>query len=107
MTRRLGLAISAFLALTACGSGSEKATLQKNTIACKLRQDFVNFQTMYATGDERNFLQTYQNAMQSGSCKRYLAQTDILVDKSEKVGGRKYSCIRVAEEASCYWMEEL
>jgi hypothetical protein len=107
MTRGLGLVLGTFLVLTACGSQSQQATLGKNTIACKLRQDFINFQTMVAQGDDQQLLIGYGTAMSSGACKRYLAKTDIIIDKSESVEGRKYSCIRVAEEANCYWMQEL
>ena len=106
MTIRLGLALVAVLALAACSGQPQEGKLSGNTVACKLRQDFIDFQTMVAQRDERQFLATYANAMSSGKCKRYLADTDILIDKNETVDGRKYRCIRVAEEQECYWMQE-
>jgi hypothetical protein len=107
MTRGLGLVLGTLLALTACGNQPQQATLGKNTIACKLRQDFIDMQTMIARGETDRFPMTISNALSSGACKRYLAQTDILIDNIETVSGRKYACIRVAEETSCYWMQEL
>lgn len=104
---RLGLALSAFLALTACGSQPQKATLQKDIIACKLRGDLVTLQTMFAKNDQGTFSTNYERAINSGDCKWYVEKTAVLIDKSESHDGKNFACIRTSEEAVCRWMQEL